>query len=175
MGKQTAGIQQTMQQGNGMGSIAGQFNPPQSNQQQFDATNYYAENPDVAKAYQENNYGMGTEQFAKTHYQKYGMAEGRAGSIQQSQMPDFQYGQGDTFTPQPYYSQNNGLTAQPNSKGASTVNSYPHPQGMQGSYTNSATSGQPQMGQPNIYPNTVGMRDNSINTSNSGGAKGKGA
>lgn len=172
---QSAGVQYPMQQGSGKGGAGGQFNPPQSNQQQFDATNYYAENPDVAKAYQENNYGMGTEQFAKTHYQKYGMAEGRSGSIQQSQMPDFQYGQGEPFTPQPYYGQNNGLTSQPNSKGASTVNSYPGPQGMQGSYTNSATSGQPQMGRPNLYPNTVGMGDNRQQQPSLGQAKSKGA
>jgi len=174
MGMQTAGVQYPMQQGSGKGGAGGQFNPPQSNQQPFDATNYLNANPDVASAYQENNYGMGPEQYAQTHYQKYGMAEGRS-SGQQTQIPTFDYGQGDTFTPQPYYSQNNGLTSQPNSKGASTVNSYPHPQGMQGSYTNSATSGQPQMGQPNLYPNTVGMGDNGQQQPSLGQAKSKGA
>jgi hypothetical protein len=48
-------------------------------------------------------------------------------------------------------------------------------QGSQGASTNSATSGQPQMGQPNMYPNTVGMKDNSGNTTANAGGKGKGA
>jgi len=46
--------------------------------------------------------------------------------------------------------------------------------GSQGASTNSATSGQPQMGQPNAYPNTVGMKDNSRNTTATTGGKGKG-
>ena len=45
----------------------------------------------------------------------------------------------------------------------------------QGGSTNTATSGQPRMGQPNMYPNTIGMRDNSVNTTNGGSAKAKGA
>ena len=48
-------------------------------------------------------------------------------------------------------------------------------QGFQGASTNSATSGQPQMGQPNMYPNTVSMKDNSGNTTANTGGKGKGA
>jgi hypothetical protein len=48
------------------------------------------------------------------------------------------------------------------------------PQGYQGASTNSATSGQPQMGQPNMYPNTIGMGDNSRNTTANTGGKGKG-
>jgi len=48
-------------------------------------------------------------------------------------------------------------------------------QGAQGASTNSATSGQPQMGQPNAYPNTVGMGDNLRNTTANTGGKGKGA
>lgn len=48
------------------------------------------------------------------------------------------------------------------------------PQG-KGSSTNSATSGQPRMGQPNNYANTVGGWDNaSIQPQRSGG-KGKGS
>lgn len=48
-------------------------------------------------------------------------------------------------------------------------------QGSQGVSTNSATSGQPSMGAPNQYPNTVGQWDNTqIKPTNSGG-KGKGA
>ena len=72
-----------------------------------------------------------------------------------------------------------------NAKGGSSVNMNYGPQqapsskgvgkgapGYQGASTNSATSGQPQIGQPNPYSNTVGMRDNSMNTA--GGGKGKG-
>lgn len=72
-----------------------------------------------------------------------------------------------------------------NAKGGSSVNMNYGPQqapsskgvgkgapGYQGVSTNSATSGQPQIGQPNPYSNTVGMRDNSMNTA--GGGKGKG-
>jgi len=47
-------------------------------------------------------------------------------------------------------------------------------QGMNGAVTNSATSGQPQMGQPNLYPNTVGMGDNTQQQPNQAQAKGKG-
>jgi len=39
---------------------------------------YFAANPDVAAAYQQNSYGMTPEQFAATHYQNYGAAEQRA-------------------------------------------------------------------------------------------------
>jgi hypothetical protein len=34
-------------------------------------------NPDVAAAYSQNSYGMSQDEFAKYHYQMYGMAEGR--------------------------------------------------------------------------------------------------
>jgi hypothetical protein len=43
--------------------------------------------------------------------------------------------------------------------------------------TNTATSGQPQMGQPNMYPNTVGQWDNASiqpQQSRNRGGKGKG-
>ncbi len=40
---------------------------------------YFAANPDVAAAYQQNNYGLSPEQFATTHFQKYGQGEGRSG------------------------------------------------------------------------------------------------
>jgi len=59
-------------------------------------------------------------------------------------------------------------------KGASGVNSYPAPQGMQGRSTNSATSGQPMMGAPNQYSNTVGQWDNSQIQPVRQGGKGKG-
>ena len=60
-----------------------------------------------------------------------------------------------------------------------SVNTFPgpnfqQPQGKGGASTNSATSGQPRMGQPNNYANTVGGWDNaSIQPQRSGG-KGKG-
>jgi hypothetical protein len=44
-----------------------------------------------------------------------------------------------------------------------------------GTITNSATSGQPRVGQPNLYPNTVGMGDNTQQQPNQAQAKGKGA
>jgi hypothetical protein len=44
-----------------------------------------------------------------------------------------------------------------------------------GGYTNSATSGQPRMGAPNQYPNTVGQWDNTQQQRPMmGGGKGKG-
>ena len=48
------------------------------------------------------------------------------------------------------------------------------PQGKGGNYSMSATSGQPQMGAPNQYPNTVGMGDNTQIQPNKAQAKGKG-
>jgi hypothetical protein len=46
--------------------------------------------------------------------------------------------------------------------------------GKGGAVTNSATSGQPRVGQPNLYPNTVGMGDNTQQQPNQAQAKGKG-
>jgi len=47
-------------------------------------------------------------------------------------------------------------------------------QGANGVITNPSTSGQPQMGAPNPYPNTIGMGDNKQQQSpNAGGGKGK--
>ena len=48
------------------------------------------------------------------------------------------------------------------------------PMGKGGAVTNSATSGQPRVGQPNLYPNTVGMGDNTQQQPNQAQAKGKG-
>ena len=39
---------------------------------------YFIQNPDVAAAYRQNNYGMTPDQFAATHYQKFGQSEQRA-------------------------------------------------------------------------------------------------
>jgi len=51
----------------------------------------------------------------------------------------------------------------------------PRPMGKGGMQTNSATSGQPTMGAPNKYPNTVGQWDNThIQPQSQGGGKGKG-
>ena len=50
-------------------------------------------------------------------------------------------------------------------------------QGKGGQTTNAATSGQPQMGMPNMYPNTVGQWDNASiqpQQSQNRGGKGKG-
>jgi hypothetical protein len=39
--------------------------------------NYFAQNKDVADAFANNNYGMTQDQFAQTHYDKFGQTEGR--------------------------------------------------------------------------------------------------
>jgi ethanolamine utilization protein EutP (predicted NTPase) len=39
---------------------------------------YFQQNPDVAAAFQQNSYGLTPEQFAATHYEKYGANEQRA-------------------------------------------------------------------------------------------------
>jgi len=43
-----------------------------------DTNQYFAANPDVAAAFAVNNYGLTAEQFAQTHYDKYGSKEQRA-------------------------------------------------------------------------------------------------
>jgi protein-disulfide isomerase-like protein with CxxC motif len=49
-------------------------------QQRYEAAlpSYFQANQDVAKAYEQNAYGMTPEQFAQTHYEKYGQSEQRA-------------------------------------------------------------------------------------------------
>ena len=42
---------------------------------------YFMQNPDVAAAYAQNNYGMTPEQFAATHFQKFGQTEQRAAPV----------------------------------------------------------------------------------------------
>lgn len=49
------------------------------------------------------------------------------------------------------------------------------PMGKGGNYQNSATSGQPRIGQPNQYPNTVGQWDNAQIQPVQQQGKGKGA
>jgi hypothetical protein len=39
---------------------------------------YFQQNPDVAAAFQQNSYGLTPEQFAATHYQKYGVNDQRS-------------------------------------------------------------------------------------------------
>ena len=62
--------------------------------------------------------------------------------------------------------------SQPTQSFADTI----RPMGKGGAQTNSATSGQPRMGQQNQYSNTVGQWDNTQQQtqSQSGGGKGKG-
>lgn len=48
------------------------------------AAQYFAQNPDVGAAYKANNLGMTPEQFAQSHYQQHGMAEGRDAYTTQS-------------------------------------------------------------------------------------------
>jgi hypothetical protein len=43
------------------------------------APTYFAANPDVAKAFTENSYGLTPQQFADTHYDKFGKAEMASG------------------------------------------------------------------------------------------------
>jgi hypothetical protein len=43
-----------------------------------EANKYFEANPDVAKAYEANAYGLTPQQFAQTHYEKYGQTEQRA-------------------------------------------------------------------------------------------------
>lgn len=109
MGMQAMTVQQPLQQNGGF-NVNNGFNPAQL---------YFQQNPDVAQSFAQNNYGMSQDQFAQTHYQKYGQAEGR-------------------------------------------------------NWSNSATSGQPQIGMPNQYSNTVGRWDNaSIMPRTSSGKGGK--
>jgi len=145
MGMASANVQQPMQQGGGKGGPLGQAGQAPTPQPQFDATSYLAQNPDVAQSFSENNYGMNPEQFAQTHFQKYGMSEGRMG--------------GNMPSP----------TAPTGGKGVQQI------QGMQGVSTNSATSGQPTMGTQNQYPNTVGQWDNTQIKPVQQQGKGKGA
>jgi hypothetical protein len=42
---------------------------------------YFRQNPDVAASYLVNNYGMTPEQFAATHFQKFGQTEQRAAPV----------------------------------------------------------------------------------------------
>lgn len=73
-------------------------------------------------------------------------------------------------SPQPLDGIDNGYFAQPPS-----TNQPPQPMGKGGVQSNSATSGQPRMGQQNQYSNTVGQWDNSqIQPKSQFGGKGKG-
>jgi hypothetical protein len=86
------------------------------------------------------------------------------GFAAQVQSPQTSGGKGQAPAPQA----ENKPNSNPN---AST----PQPMGKGGAQTNSATSGQPRMGAPNQYPNTVGQWDNTQQQQPiMGGGKGKG-
>lgn len=53
------------------------YTPPASTNAFVGSTPYFSANPDVAAAYQQNSYGLTPEQFAQTHYEKYGANEQR--------------------------------------------------------------------------------------------------
>jgi hypothetical protein len=56
---------------------------------------YFAANPDVAAAYAEESYGLSPEQFAQTHYERYGADEQRASPTPaQAGVDAFQIGAG---------------------------------------------------------------------------------
>ena len=76
--------------------------------------------------------------------------------------------QSSVAQPQPLDGVNNGYFSQPPQS--------PQPMGKGGVQSNSATSGQPRMGQQNQYSNTVGQWDNSQIQPRPqfGGGKGKG-
>ena len=77
--------------------------------------------------------------------------------------------QSSAAQPQPLDGVNNGYFSQPPQA--------PQPMGKGGAQTNSATSGQPTMGAPNQYSNTVGQWDNTQQQTQQpqfGGGKGKG-
>lgn len=75
------GQQQRPQQGYGQQPAASQQQPafqydPRTMPTSADV--YFQQNPDVAAAFAANNYGLTKEQFAKTHFDKYGQFEQRA-------------------------------------------------------------------------------------------------
>ena len=84
----------------------------------------------------------------------------------------YQQSTGKGGSPSAGYAQN---AINDNSQGPQQPQYQQQSMGKGGNVTNSSTSGQPRMGQPNQYPNTVGQWDNAhIQSSQSGGGKGKG-
>lgn len=63
------------------GMIGGQAQMQPKAQQTSPWMQYWNANPDLAAAHAQNSYGMTPEQFAQTHYQNYGAAEGRTGPV----------------------------------------------------------------------------------------------
>lgn len=92
-----------------------------------------------------------------------GQPSGKGGPISQAAQSVSSPPVDSTTAPKPLNGIQNAYFAQP-----------PRPMGKGGAQTNSATSGQPTMGAPNQYPNTVGQWDNSQIQPVSHG-KGKGA
>lgn len=84
---------------------------------------------------------------------------GYTAQVQQPANQSSGKGQSPTDSDQLQYPSKNSLSGQPMGKG--------------GAVTNSATSGQPRIGQPNLYPNTVGIGDN-MQQPQQAQAKGKG-
>ena len=126
--------------------------------------------------------GKGSQQYQSNPQSGKGMAQptgpvGDFGDPNPNVMPQG----GDDFNA-PMGSSNGQATApigQPQGKSqggfASNMQMPPPPQQQgKGGSTNSATSGQPQMGQPNTYSNTVGPWDNSNNQPQTQSGKGKG-
>jgi len=85
MGMSNMQVQQPMQQGSGKGFASNQATQPFQNMAS-NAQSYFDANPDVAQSFQQNNYGMNEQEFANTHFNKYGQAEGRAMPGQQPQV-----------------------------------------------------------------------------------------
>lgn len=78
MGMQNMQVQQPMQQSSGKGATVPQAG---GGGIRSNTPSYFDMNPDVAQSYQQNSYGMTPDQFAQTHYQKYGQAEGRSSPV----------------------------------------------------------------------------------------------
>lgn len=52
-----------------------------------DAAAYYARYPDLARAYQASTLGLNPTQWAQTHFERYGRAEGRVWGVQSGEAP----------------------------------------------------------------------------------------
>ncbi len=146
----------------------------------------YQSNPQGGKGMAQPQPQSGLDQNA-INANPQGFAEMQQGAQQQEQQhPGSTYLSpmgGSNGRPQGFDAPMGGPNGQPQGKSqggfASNMQMPPPPQqpqqyqGKNGT-TNSATSGQPQMGQPNTYSNTVGPWDNSNNQTQVQSGKGKG-
>lgn len=105
---------------------------------------YFRRNPDVAEAFQNNNYGMSQDEFAKTHFDKYGRAEGR---IPMQPQANIGFGGQANFSDGTF----NPAFASTSGRGA-----------------------QPQFGSPNMNLNRGPWDNAQFNSPRMGGGKGKG-